>query len=330
MASAIFIPLTPSPTDLAESYFFPVTVTDPTSAPVLNLALIYFNLQASNPSHQPIQMSSNASPAKNRIPLLVRPVESLEPPMSPDTVATTLAAHPDLNATILWAIANGLLSTITQREANEASKIHCLKEQIHDLHDRVEHYENTFNRPPDGYVENDGQVPHFYIPISDGVLRPTKWIKRLEDGWVASYHDTQGPNESPHIIDLYAQADTMGHGKENPIKPIPAWFHTLLLGPSGDFVHLQQEIKDLNNWGLAREITCFHELDQEAAGLAAWVEILYEELNATRDTQTMSEKWLVLSHMAQKAAQLKNLPKKVSMLPTYSRHKNNSWWGRLI
>jgi hypothetical protein len=137
MAPAIFIPLTPSPTDLAKSYFFPVTITDLMSSPALDLALIYFSLQASNQSRQPVQMSSNTSinlsnalPIKNHIPLPVRLVESLESPMSPNTVATTLVAHPNLNATILRAIANGLLSTIAQHEALEASEVRHLKEQI--------------------------------------------------------------------------------------------------------------------------------------------------------------------------------------------------------
>ena len=212
---------------------------------------------------------SNASPIKNCIPLPVRPVESLEPPMSPSTVATTLAAHPDLNADILQAITKGLLTTIARRNAQENIKIRCLKEQISGLHNRVEHYENIFERAPDGYIENDGRVPHFFIPLGDGVFKPAKWIKKLEDGQVARFHEQQGPNESPYIIDLYAQADTVGHGKENPIEPLPAWFHALLIGPSSNFVHLQRDIGDLDNWGLAREIACFRELDQEAAELAA-------------------------------------------------------------
>ena len=64
--------------------------------------------------------------------------------MSPSTGATTLAAHPNLNATILRAIANRLLSTIAQHEANEASEIRHLKEQVRGLHDRIEHYDNIF------------------------------------------------------------------------------------------------------------------------------------------------------------------------------------------
>jgi hypothetical protein len=116
----------------------------------------------------------------------------------------------------------------------------------------------------------------------------------------------------------------VGHGEENPIKLLPAWFHALLIGPSSDFVHLQRDIGDLDNWGLAREIARFHKLNQEAAKLAVQVNVLHEELDATCNARNMSEKQLVLSRMAQKVAQLENLPKKVSMLPTYSCRKNNN------
>ena len=211
MAPAIFIPPSPSPTNSDESYYFPITTADPTSPPVLDLALIYFGLRASAQLHQRTQMSSNgstnpsnASSTENCVPLPVRPLESPEPPMSPNTVATTLAAHPDLNADILRAITKGLLATIARRDAHENIEIHCLKEQIAGLHDRVEHYENIFERAPDGYIDNEGRVPHFYIPRGDGVFKLAKWIKKLEDGCVARFHADQGPNESPYVIDLYA------------------------------------------------------------------------------------------------------------------------------
>ena len=124
MAPAIFIPPTPSPTDLDESYSFPMTAADPTCPPVLDLTFIYFGLQAYTRSHQPAQMSSNgsinpsnASPTEDCAPLPIRPVKSPEPPMLPSTVATTLAAHPDLNADILRAIMKGLLATISRCDA---------------------------------------------------------------------------------------------------------------------------------------------------------------------------------------------------------------------
>jgi hypothetical protein len=215
--------------------------------------------------------------------------------MSPSTVATTLAAHPGLNADILRAITKGLLATIAWRDAQANIEIRHLKEQISGLHDRVEHYENIFEHAPDGYIENNGRVPHFFIPLGDGVFKPAKWIKKLEDGWVTGFHEQQGPNESPYIIDLYAQADTVGHGGENPIEPLPAWFRALLIGPSSDFVHLQRDIGNLDNWGLAREIAHFRKLDQKAAELATRVEVLHKELDTTHNTRTMSEKRLVLA-----------------------------------
>ena len=233
---------------------------------------------------------SNALSIENHVPLPVRPVESPEPPMSPSTIATTLAAHPDLNADILRAITKGLLATIARCDTQENIKIHCLKEQISGLHNCVEHYENIFECAPDGYIENDGRVPHFFIPLGNGVFKLAKWIKKLEDGRVAGFHEQQGPNESPYIIDLYMQADTVGHGEENPIELLPTWFHALLIGPGSDFVHLQHDIGDLDDWGLAREIARFRELDQEAAELATRVEVLHEELDATCDARTMSEK----------------------------------------
>ena len=116
----------------------------------------------------------------------------------------------------------------------------------------------------------------------------------------------------------------IGHGEENPIELLPAWFRALLLGPSSDFMHLQYEVEDLDDWGMAREITHFCELDQEATKLALQVEVLYKELNTTYDARTMSEKRLVLSRAAQKTARLENLLKKVSMLPTYSHRKNSN------
>ena len=89
-------------------------------------------------------------------------------------------------------------------------------------------------------------------------------------------------------------------------------------------MHLQRDISDLDDWGLAREIARFRELNQEAAELATQVDVLHEELDATRDTQTMSEKQLVLAHASQKVARLENLPKKVGMLSTHSHRKNKS------
>ena len=75
----------------------------------------------------------------------------------------------------------------------------------------------------------------------------------------------------------------IGHGKENTIKLLSMWFWALLLRPSGDFIHLQHEVEDLNDWGMAWEITCFCMLNNKAMELSLWIEVLYEELDTTCD-----------------------------------------------
>ena len=201
-----------------------------------------------------------------------------------------------------------------------AIKVNHLQTQITGLQNHIQHYKNTFKKAPKGYVINNGQAPQFYIPLGNGVFHPAKWIKRTEDGRVTSFHNGQGPNESPYIIDLYVQADTIGHGKENPIELLPGWFRALLLRPSGNFVHLQHEVEDLNDWGMAQEITHFHKLNNE---VSLQIEVLYEELDATHDTWTMSKKWLVLTRVSQKTAWLENLQRKVSMPCSSIRHKSS-------
>ena len=57
----------------------------------------------------------------------------------------------------------------------------------------------------------------------------------------------------------------------------------ITIRPSSNFIHLQRNISDLDDWGLAREIAHFCELDQEAAELATQVEVLHEELDMTCD-----------------------------------------------
>ena len=185
MSSTFFIPPTPSPTDSEGSYFLPLTITDSTSTPVLDLALIYFNSHASNQSHQPIQMSSNSSinmsnvsPAKSPMPLPTQPVESPEPPITPTTITMTLAAHPKLHPDILYTIANSLLTTIAWWETQAAIEVNCLQTQINGLQDHVQHYEANFKKAPEGFIVNDGQVPQFYICycyLCSGTINSKEW-----------------------------------------------------------------------------------------------------------------------------------------------------------
>jgi hypothetical protein len=102
-----------------------------------------------------------------------------------------------------------------------------------------------------GYELNTGKVSNFQIPVSDGLYQEAKWICLNDDGTVSGYHSSQGPNEQPYIIDLYAAPD---YSIDSPLKPLPAWFRHMLTGPGGNFQILQEAVADTGDWGFAQEV----------------------------------------------------------------------------
>jgi hypothetical protein len=120
-----------------------------------------------------------------------------------------------------------------------------------------------------GYITNDRKVSNFHIPIGSGLYKEAKWIHLNNDGTVSGYLSTQGPNEQPHIIDLYITPD---YSVDLPITALPAWFCHLLTGPGGDFHLLQNMVAKTDDWGLAREITWYRQIEDDITCLAVKVE----------------------------------------------------------
>src|SRR6267142_1393432 len=113
---------------------------------------------------------SNVSPTESLAPLSIPcPATPVPPAMSPRTIQSTLAANDDIDAVLLHTIANGLLTTIINRETNTAMQFQRFTEQIRGLQDRILQYEETFERAPEGYTLNDGRIPHFRIPCGHGL-----------------------------------------------------------------------------------------------------------------------------------------------------------------
>src|SRR6267142_1183090 len=145
MESPPFIPSPPSTTSSDDSYFEPQICTDTMlQPPELDLRAIYQS-QRSRPYPRPILMSSgesinlsNVLPAESSAPLPIpRPATPAPPAMSPRTTQATLAANPDIDVVLLRSIANGLLTTIANRETDTAMQFHCFTERIKGLEDRI-------------------------------------------------------------------------------------------------------------------------------------------------------------------------------------------------
>src|SRR6267142_2199836 len=201
MESPPFIPSPPSSTSSNDLYFTPQICTDTVSQPPeLDLHAIYRS-QRSRPYPRPILMSSNGSinlsnvsPAESSAPLPIpRPATPVPPAMSPRTIQSTLTANNDIDTVLLRTIANRLLTTITNCETNTTMQHHRFTEQIRGLQDHILKYEETFERAPEGYILNNGRIPHFRIPCGHGLSHPAKWIKLNNNRTVSGFADTDGP-----------------------------------------------------------------------------------------------------------------------------------------
>ena len=174
----------------------------------------------------------NASPAENHIPLPVHPVESPEPPMLPSTVATTLAAHPDLNADILRAITKGLLATIARCDAQEASEIRRLNEQICGLHDRVEHYENIFEQALKGISRTMDEYPTSTFPLVMGSSSQPNGSRSWKTGRLPDSTSSKALM-SPLTLSTYMRRLTqLGMARKTPSNHSPPGSTPSSLGPA--------------------------------------------------------------------------------------------------
>jgi hypothetical protein len=184
------------------------------------------------PNEAPLQLPPRHKPSSAPIAL------------SPQTIQTTLQTQPNLNATLLKGIANGLLQTIANWEADTAISTKLYEDQIRNLEQCILHYEDTFNEALTGYTLNNGRIANFHIPISGRLYQEAKWICLNDNETVSGFHSTQGPNKQPHIIDLYASPDL---SVDSPLEPLLAWFCHILTSPGGDFQILQQMVADTDN-----------------------------------------------------------------------------------
>src|SRR6266404_5341289 len=138
--------------------------------------------------------------------------------MSPHSVRSTISSHslePDAYCTII----NGLVVTLeahthhfqqdlAAQEADYKKKLNDCDETIEFMEACLVRYIDTFSQPPEGYVEN-GCLTTFTTPCGNGLSNPAKWVKKLDDGWVAGYSMEDGPHDLPHVCKIYPSTKYM-------------------------------------------------------------------------------------------------------------------------
>jgi len=210
-------------------------------------------------------------------------------PMSPNTVLTTLAAHDEVPTETLREIITGLVATIKIREVAWEADRTAMRACINYAEDRLDVAMQAREEPdfdldstnvPADFIRNNNRVPTFQIPIGEGLYLPAEYIKRDEDDRKKVWGVTGrfGTGEPAYAHDLFARPVEQ---PETPNEPLRPWFLRLLQGSSTNYAHLRDAIEELEDWGLAADITRYREYEDQVRDLNATIHSLRAEADLT-------------------------------------------------
>jgi len=248
---------------------------------VLDILYAPASMSNANMSNESPHSSPPDSLASYHMPCALAPND---PCMSPNTVATILATQSSIDAITLCSIAKGLVETIKEREERHGHQLLAAHNCQQQLEDKLTDYEQGYGSPPEGYKRNVN-YPNLKIPIGEGLYRPTKWIKMADEGVVLVYTKEQGPKSNPYLVPIH----TAPIFSSEPIDPIPQWLHQLLIGQSAIFYMLVNATQKLDNWGIAANITCYREYNNEMADINARIKQLQAEVDLVRLAKLLCE-----------------------------------------
>jgi hypothetical protein len=121
----------------------------------------------------------------------------------------------------------------------------------------------------------------------------------------------QGPHDQPYTIDLYA---TPNYSINSPLEPLPTWFRHMLTGPSGDFQILQNAMANIRDWGFAREIARYRQLNDDIMAVTIKIEEYQRDLDATHACLGCCKSQLMLTRAAEQVTTLQNVLRKMGAL----------------
>jgi hypothetical protein len=246
---------------------------------------------------------------------------ALAPAVLPRSALAILDGNDDINPDALRAIARGLTVTLQQRDAYYTQQRRRNEQRIKDLEKRIGGYEEIFDTVPDGYEENNGQLPHLAIPLGDGKYKGAKYIRQLEGGWVAAFTDEDGPHSTPHIAELFASpAYAIDDTTDDPAEPMPPWFRRILFGHAALFSTMQKAILDLDDWGLYAEVSRHRAYDVELGTILGQIERLHLDAEAIRTAREICEGRLTAAHAYKRLNRLSS-----SVGPAREHRKTVSW-----
>ena len=207
-------------------------------------------------------------------------------PLSPQSSLNVMQGHSELDASTLRTIAIGLANTAigcTFQHLEAKSEIEQLRKELTDLRAEMSRQPNA--ECPHGFEENHGRLPDFVIPDGDGVMRQARYVK-LGNGPIPFALGTLGQEGDPVFqYDLYAAPSYI---RDSPTEPLPMWLIDAIGGKSASYRQAAELARSTDDWGLAVEITRYHEADTRILNIAAEIHALDCELQVVKASARQS------------------------------------------
>jgi hypothetical protein len=130
------------------------------------------------------------------------------------------------------------------------------------------------SEPPTGFIENNGQLHYFSIPLQGGSnnRRIAPYIQLLDGPVPRAASTLGGPDNPVFTTEVYAQPSS-NVGVTNP--PVPKWLLRAIDGDSEIFEAFALEVQDTTqDWGLYTNICCYHHIDTELTRIATRIRTL--------------------------------------------------------
>jgi hypothetical protein len=149
---------------------------------------------------------------------------------------------------------------------------------------RSDIHQGIQSEPPTGFVENNGQLHYFSIPLQAGTNNHhiAPYIQLLDGPIPHAAGTLGGPGDPVFTTEVYAQPSS-NIGIANP--PVPKWLLCAIDGDSEIFNAFALEVQDMTqDWGLYTDICCYHHVDTELTHIAARIRALEAEEAETCNT----------------------------------------------
>jgi len=221
---------------------------------------------------------------------------------SPCGVENIFAANAHIDPDTLCEIATGLVQTVKNRKEIHRFAVLTFEDKIKRLESTIEGYAETYERAPDGYVRNT-MYPDLKIPLGEGAYAEAYWVTPAHDGYVQAYGQEQGPLDTPYSLPIYARAVY----SSEPIDPLPAWFHQLLIGTPAIHANFAKAAHRLDDWGVTADIARYRKLDDDLSCINAELERLEAEARAVWIAKTICEGRLELARAPKQLAHMECL-----------------------